>query len=238
MALYNQTYNYTNETERDVLVGLIDLLNKNIFYINKGSDNESLVSVPFFLSFSNNQRYIQNYFDTDEMRKFIKADGQYDQLPRGIIQYMGESSVQSDELVNPYIRGYIQKEENGRLVDYYAVIRSIPFTLNLDINIYVDNIISAIKIKSKLKRSFYRTKKYEIQSDGLRIPCLVTFPESYSKDTSLDVSIGDDSIANIFFQLEVRSFLYDIMEETKIFNGDRMATIHNTVTVVPQIKNK
>lgn len=226
MSEFNNTYNFSDDTERSVIAGLLSFLRDKIKYTNYREDKEQEISVPFFFSFTGDSRFIQDFFSEENTGK---ADTNYEVVPRGVVKYEGSSVIKSDELTNPYVRAKYQKEIDGRLLDYSAFFRRIPIQMDMEIEIIVDSHINSLKISSEIKRTFYKNKIYQIQVEGLRIPCLIRFPEDLPTNRLLEYGFTDDKMNKMTFPIEVHSFLYDLVGESDIFAGNRMKSIINNL---------
>lgn len=229
MSYFNEITNYSNETERDIIVGLVGFLTEKIKYDQVSSQGTQEIRVPFYFSLTGDERYIQDFLDTEEQRNGEIATGSYDKIPRGIIKYNYSSAIKSDEMTNPYVRCKFQKEEDGIIKEYFSFFRKIPIELNFEIEVLFDSIISGLKISSEIKRTFYKNRIYQIISNGLRIPCLIVFPEDSSIDRRLEWQNAEDGLTKLTFSITVNSFLYDIVKDSSIFAGNRMHTIVTNV---------
>lgn len=240
MSSFRVKKNYDAVTERNILVGFINYMDGKLKYTNRFTNKTKEESVPFIfgVSESMDERYIQDEISKKDMQRFVESEcpnlakWDYDKLPHGYIRYAGSSTISDNELTNPYVRAKYQKEnEHGQLQDYFAFFRSIPVSLEFDVVIKVDSFNTSMKISEAIKKTLYKNRQYHIMNEGLRIPCLLNFPESQGIDKQVTFTSEDEKIYKIEFSVECSSYLYDFVFDTEIFAGKRMATLVNNTKI-------
>lgn len=119
--LYSR-YNYDDVFNRNVIIGLLDLLNHKMSYDQIWDDNVvEKVYVPFMYDFgSSDERFAQDNYTFFGTTCFAnkKIDGKFDMLPRGAVKYTG-SSIDAANMTNRAVRGHYLKNENGSLLHMY-----------------------------------------------------------------------------------------------------------------------
>lgn len=207
-------YNTDDVHSRSVIVGLINLLNNKIKFTNVLSDDKiEKISVPWYPQNSTDERFLQDYF-TFWNECLSQVSGNYDVVPRGVIKLQSKS-VNSDQLVNKFVRGNFVREVDGQLKTYSAFINFAPVTLSFECEIKANSYLELFKIEQSILDVFYRTVSYNINFNGFRLGCIVGFPNDYTINKIFEYSYPADenSNYNLTFNLEVNTH-YPIVDDT------------------------
>ncbi len=217
MTLYN-TYNNENILSRALLAGLLNILNNEIKYTQVwGNEDIEEIKVPWYYSQDGDERFNQDFYTFyASCMPPRKIDGNMDSLPRGIIKYTG-SSIASTRITSRYVQGRYVKEINGQLESYVSFLYSIPLTVRIDCELWVDRHITALKIEQEIRETFYKTKTYYVYYKGMRIGSTVGFPEDITLEKNIQYSFESDNKIKVTFQLEIESYqpVFDKTTETK-----------------------
>ena len=202
-------YNYDDVFNRTVIVGLLYVLNNELTYDQIWDTNvvES-VHVPFMYDFgSSDERFAQDNYTFFGKACFgdRKIDGKFDMLPRGAVKYTG-SQIDAGNITNFFIKGRYLKNENGRLTSYIATIASIPLTFNFEVEMWIDNIVTAFKIEQSLRETFYKNMRYDVLYKGTKIPCRAGFPESHNLDKTVSYSFDAERQLKLTFSIVVETY--------------------------------
>ena len=202
-------YNYDDVFNRTVTVGLLYLLNHEVYY-EQIWDTEVVenVCVPFMYDFgSSDERFAQDNYTFFGKACFgdRKIDGKFDMLPRGAVKYTG-SQIDASNMTHRFIQGRFLKNENGRLTSYVANMMSIPLTFNFEVEMWIDNIVTAFKIEQALREAFYKNRRYDVLFRGLKIPCRAGFPESHNLDKTVSYSFDAERQLKLTFSLSVETY--------------------------------
>lgn len=202
-------YNYDDVFNRTVIVGLLYLLNHEVYYEQIWDTNVvENVCVPFMYDFgSSDERFAQDNYTFFGKACFgdRKIDGKFDMLPRGAVKYTG-SQIDASNMTHRYIKARYLKNENGRLTSYLATMTSIPLTFNFDIEMWIDNIVTAFKIEQAIRAVFYKNRRYDVLFRGMKIPCRAGFPESHTLDKTVSYSFDAERQLKLTFNLVVETY--------------------------------
>ena len=157
MASYNLKYNSDDSVVRHTIIGLLaDLNNKVYFYRQLDANTRKAIDVPFYYSISGDDQFLRDNFlfstpsgpDCHPDAGF--ADGNYDVVPRGVVQLSG-MSIDSGSLVNKRNIGtYTKMNEEGAMEGYTAEFEMIPITLSLNLEILVSSTLDSFKITERI----------------------------------------------------------------------------------------
>jgi len=217
MALYSR-YNNEDILVRAVIAGLLDVLNNHIEYKQVwGNDDVETIKVPWFFNESGDERFMQDFYTHyAECLPPRPVDGNFDMIPRGIINYTG-STINAQRITSRYVQGRYVKEVDGKLESYVSFLYSIPLQIRIDCEIRVDRQITALKIEQELRETFYKTVTYYVYYKGMRVGCTVGFPEDIAIEKNIQYSFESDNPIKLTFSLEIESYqpVFDKTTEMK-----------------------
>ena len=175
--------------DRSVIIGLLKILNRRIFYKQIWDDTEEgiqNVCVPFFYDFggsnNNTEKFIQdNYtnFSSDECTDIglKRIDGNFDFYPQGRLS-LSNINIDSGNITNRFVMGKYTKREQGTLRTYVSYLYSMPLTYTFNIEIRCENMNVAMKINQAYREYFYKNMTFHMNYKGTVVPVRVGFPES------------------------------------------------------------
>lgn len=213
--------NTDNIFDRQVIVGLLRVLNKKLVYEQIWDDTEKgiqNVCVPFFYDFGgsniNSERFIQdNYsFFTDGECTEIglkKISGNFDIYPQGRIS-MSSIQIDSGNITNRFVMARYTKRVNGKLKSFVSYLYSMPLTVNFNGEIRCDNLNTAFKIDQAYREYFYKNKTFHFNYKGTICPCRVGFPETaYSPTAGATITMGqapNENFIKLTFSLQCETY--------------------------------
>lgn len=181
--------NTTDVFNREVIKGLLKILNKQLVYTQVWSDTDEgiqNITVPFFYDFGgsnmNSERFIQDnytFFTSQECTSIglKKIDGNFDFYPQGRIS-LSSVQIDSGSITNRFSRAKFTRYENGQLKAYTAYLYSMPLQFQFNCEIRCENMNTAFKIDQAIREYFYKNKPFRITYKNVVCPCRVGFPES------------------------------------------------------------
>jgi hypothetical protein len=240
MSVYDLHFNKDDVTIRNIIIGLLATLYDNIGWYNQigtSISERKQIKVPFYFSTTGTERYLQDNFlnNIDFDPNMLEAETFYNQIPRGIIDMTG-ISVETSAIVNKYVRMQHQvQEQDGTLNTYNTEAFMVPIIINIDAVIYVDSILDQMKCTESIIRTFFKNKTYQIDTAYTRIPCLITFPDDYNMERSIEFSFTDKKEFKVTFALQVKAHLPVFKEETSLFAGNTMEGFQSNTYLPPLI---
>tara|TARA_A100001037_G_scaffold306579_1_gene352893 strand:- start:3319 stop:4092 length:774 start_codon:yes stop_codon:yes gene_type:complete len=242
MATYNLKFNKDDSVIRHVIVGLLADLNKNVsFYRQVDNDTRAEIDVPFYYSVTGDDNFLRDHFlfstanGLECSSEPEKADGNYDKVPRGVVN-LSSMTVDPSKLINKRNNGVYQKMvDNGTLGGYRAEFEMIPITISVDVEIILSNLLDIFKCTEQLIKKLYKSNQYNVEvghlQEGLyRIACYYAMPDDYGNENPIEYSFDDKGQYKLTFSIEVNSFMPSIDFSTERHLGNRMFNIDNNVT--------
>ena len=215
-------HNTDNVVIRSIIVGLLNEMNSKIYITNvMGGDVADVrVNVPFYYSFSSDERFWQDYFEEwSDCTQFI--EGNYDPIPRGSILLNTVNIVVANQ-TSRFARAYYSKEEAGELIEYNSYLNSLPLNLTFDCTVTTDTMNDALKITQQVMKIFWRVATFYVMFEGVQIPCQAGFSETYTTDKVVSYTYGDMNKITTKFVIEVEGYFPIFDEKQEMFGGDQI----------------
>ena len=227
MATYNLKFNKDDSVIRHVIVGLLaDLNDKLSFYRQISNDERAEIDVPFFYAVSGDENFMKDSFlfssvngeSCDPNGDF--ADGNYDKVPRGIVN-LTSFAVDPSKLVNKRNMGhYMMMNEDGLMEGYVAEFEMIPCIIGVDVEILVSSQLDLFKVTESIVKKMYKANFYHVDAGHLeegtyRITSEYMMPDDYTQDRPVEYSFDDKQNHKVSFSLEINAFIpsFDFEED-------------------------
>ena len=247
MASYNLKFNSDDSVIRHIIIGLLaDLNNKVYFHRQLDNNTRVTVDIPFYYSITGDDQFLRDHFlfttasgpDCHPDKGF--ADGNYDQVPRGVVN-LTSVSIDSGKLVNKRNQGnYTKMNSEGAMEGYMAEFEAIPLTIGFDVEILVSSTLDALKITEMIIKRLYKSNYYNVEVGHLnegtyRLPAYYAMPDDYDIQRPLDFTFDDKENYKITLPIEVNTHIPTFEWETETHLGNRMYEIINNI--IPSIDN-
>lgn len=218
---------------RGLIIGMLKSLNEKItFYQTNSSGKIQEVYIPFFYSLAGDESFLQdfylNYGDCDGNPLF--AEGNYDVIPRGILEYQS-SRITTSSSTNKYVRGTYEKEivqESGgsEIKAYSAYLTPIPIDATFSLKIKVDTTTDALKIQARTIEVLFKNFIYYFEYNGFRVPVQVSLADQFpdKNPNVFNFSYGSTRGEGITLSINVNAetYLPQLDLSTERFRGNLM----------------
>lgn len=238
MSVYDLHFNKDDVALRNIIIGLLATLHDNIYWYNQiGTDinQKRKIKVPFYFSTTGTERYLQDNFlnNIDFDPENLEAETSYNAIPRGIVDLSG-ISIEGQSIVNKYVRMDHQvQEEDGTLNTYNSEAFWVPLLLTFDVTVYTDSILDQLKCVTEIIKTFFKNKSYQVDLSYVRIPSVISFPDDYTNERTIEFSFTDKKEFKTTFSLTVKSFIPIFKDGTAIFAGNVMESFETNTYVSP-----
>jgi hypothetical protein len=219
MSTYNLKWNKDDSIIRHIIIGLLaDLNSKLSFWRQISNDERSIIDVPFFYAVAGDENFVKDNFlfsningeGCDPDGAF--ANGNYDKVPRGIVN-LTAFSVDSGKLINKRNLGnYTMMNNQGLMEGYVAEFEMIPCELSVDIEILVSSQLDMFKVTESIIKKMYKANSFHVDAghieDGMyRISSEYMMPDDYTQDKPIEYGFDDKENHKITFSLEINTFI-------------------------------
>jgi hypothetical protein len=225
MSGFLEKYNTDEVFLRLLIVSMLRSFNDRLTYIQINDQQEELeIYVPFYFSLSGDEAFIQDFYieykncTTDE----IKAEGNYDILPRGIVSYQS-SEINIEALTNKYVRmSYTKEDKTGEMKTFSSHVNSIPLVVTFNVAMKTDSLLDAFKLYENVLVTFFKTYSFSFEYGGMRIVSQIGFPESYEVIKQLEFTYEAQEFTQFNFVVSVETYLPTKDLTTERFRGNLM----------------
>lgn len=234
---YLEKFNSDDIHARSVIAALLSFLNQEVFILNtwnKEDKEQEIVEIPFYYSFTGDERYLQDFFSHSWNKCAPAKEGNYDAIPRGVVK-LENSTIQTSDMTQRFIRGnfnrVIKKVEGGvlkgeNLESFSAYINSVPMQMEFSIELHLDTMTDAFKIQQTIIEVFYASKKFYTTYKGVLVPCQVGFPESYGIEKTFEFSYPNNDEIKLSFGLNVETYL-PVIDEPNLGSNNAVQNVNN-----------
>jgi hypothetical protein len=234
MNPFNFKTNSDNVFFRGLVVAFINALNERIRYDVIVSPTESRpFSLDFYYSIVGDGRFIQDKFINMDNCKFDFADGNYDPIPRGVVNISG-IDMPEDSLTNNYVRIEYQKLVDGAMKTYSAQAIVVPLRVSFQVDIIVDILLDYFRIAQVAFSEFFKTIPFSFRYESIRIPARAMIPAPLPGEKPYSYNYSDDQRIKMSFTIEVETYLPVIDPTTEFFKGNSIQTFSSSQEVYRQ----
>jgi hypothetical protein len=225
------TENIRNENVQDIFLrnatlSMLDLLNRQVIIQLKRDDKIEDHGVPFFYNFGGDEGFMKDFFlelPTD-CHYPNHAEGNYEQLPRGILT-LSSFTIKPSDNTNKFVRGSFNEEtrdENDQksIKAFSARLFTLPMVLTYNIKIESDNINKTFKIMEKIFDFYYKNQVRYFQFRGVRIPAQMTFPDSAQFTKSYSFIYSDTNTVSISLDINMETYFPSFDDHSKMYKGN------------------
>ena len=234
MATYNLKFNKDDSVIRHLIIGLLADLNKKVSFYRQVSETERVeVDIAFYYSITGDDNFLRDHFlfstanGLDCAPEPEKAEGNYDKVPRGVLN-LSSMTVDPSKLVNKRNVGqYSKMTDQNVLESYRAEFEMIPITCSVDVEIILSSLLDIFKCTEQLIKKLYKSNQYNVEvghlKEGLyRIAAYYAMPDDYGKENPIEYGFDDKGTYKLTFSLDINSFIPSIDFSTEMSAGTRV----------------
>lgn len=233
--VYDLHSNTDNVILRDLLVGALSSMHKEVFWendINGTGQDKQRVDVLFFHSITGDERWLKDMAMNDMSydKDGCLAETAYMKTPYGIVK-PGDFSIIESEITNKTVRTeYLKEEADGSLNTYSSDVFIVPFTMSLEIEIYVDSNLDQYKALQAVVNAFFKNIPFSVDtSNNIRIPAVLENPGDYNKERNIEFGFDEEKKWSLTFTTQLKSYMPIFIKGTEIFAGKRMGNIQSNL---------
>lgn len=225
------TENIRNENVQDIFLrnatlSMLDLLNRQVIIQLKRAGKIEDHEIPFFYNFGGDEGFMKDFFlelPTD-CKYPNHAEGNYEQLPRGILT-LSSFTIKPSDNTNKFVRGSFNEEtrdENDQKVikAFSSRLFTLPMVLTYNVKIESDNINKTFKIMEKIFDFYYKNQVRYFQFRGVRVPAQITFPDTAQFTKSYNFVYSDANTVSISLDLNMETYFPSFDDHSKMYKGN------------------
>jgi hypothetical protein len=227
-------YNYDDCFFRDLTVAVLANLQDKIKWVNRFTDGDVQVSVPFYYSLTGSEDMLMDTFSDDivSTNRFVELNT--DAYPRAHIT-MESSTVKADEFANPNVWLRTVVENNVEIRNILSKVRAIPIQANYSVTILLNSEIDTFKAKQSIYNLLWLYQYIYFEFNFMSIDAMLVTPDDFSVEINRDKDLSNDNTIKMTFDIEVHTYYPAINIEHAIepvpvywgVNINAMNTVHN-----------
>ena len=142
--MIGQRFNFEDVFFRDLTLCVLDTLEGEINWVNKFTNGDIKVNVPFFYSLTGDDRFLLDSFSDDVVSNNRFVELNTDQIPRGHLT-LTSFDIRADEFANPnvWLRMVVEKDDEIRRM--LTKVRAVPVSVKYDLTILLTSEIDVFK---------------------------------------------------------------------------------------------
>jgi hypothetical protein len=211
---------FDNTAEKDdrfvaiVIKGALSWLTKNIIIYNKPIKH-------FIFNTGSSYLYVESNGYEYSLSETSGEDQLYMSMPRCIVE-IGNISIPTEELTQPYIRGvYEREDEDGNIVGKNAEMRRLPLDIELKCKYVLSNFNETVVLTEELINKIIFSKYFNINYLGQTVKCSIVFPTDYSFEINkIDMASSETNQKTIELTVKISTVYPQIDERTEMNNTD------------------
>lgn len=217
---------------RGIILGMLSKMNETITYTQTGSDQvRTTVYIPFFYSMVGDEPFLQDFYlsysDCDGKPAF--AEGNYDVIPRGILE-LGSINIDTSAATSKFVRGsYVKevvKEGGSEMKTFSSYLNPVPLKIQINAKIKADTTLDAFKIQQSVIEILYKRFVYYFSYKNIRIPVQVSLPDAPpdKQPNNFTMSYGSQrgEAITLSFAMDLETYLPQFDLTTERFRGNLM----------------
>lgn len=207
-------FNYNDVFVRDLTICLLSTLERKVRWVNKFSDIEKEVEVPFYYALGNDERFLLDSFTDDVVSSNRYVELNTDQIPRGHISLKG-ISVKSDSFSNPNVWLRRVMENKDELKRILTKIRALPIRANYSLTILVSSEIDAFKCQQAILNTMWLYKYMYFEYSFMNIDAMLYIPDESAIEINRENNLSSDTSIKLTMDFEVHTY-YPAYDEQQI----------------------
>lgn len=212
--MIGQRFNFEDTFFRDLTVCVLDTLEGQIRWVNRFSSGDYPVDVPFYYSLTGDERFLLDTFQDDIVSENRFVELNTDIIPRGHITLKG-FNILSDEFANPnvWLRAVVENEKEIRKV--LAKVRSIPISVNYDLEILLSSEIDVFKCSQAIMDTLWVYRFMYFEHNFMNIDAVMLLPDSNQIEIGREKNLSSDNNIKMTVSFEVQTY-YPAFRKDKV----------------------
>lgn len=182
-----------------LIKGCLGWLTRHIVMYNKSIKH-------FIFNTGSSYMYVEANGYYNSWKETTGEDYMYMECPRCIVN-IGEISIPTEELTNPFIRGnYERYSSDGQIKGYNAEMRRLPIEVTLTLQYVLNNFNETIILIQELFDKLVFQRYFKITYLGQLIQCSIEFPNNTSiQQQKIDLASSDDNHRTIEISIKLNT---------------------------------
>jgi len=191
---------------RDLTLGVLDTLEGEIKWINKFTQGDRVVNVPFYYSMTGDERFLLDSFSDD----IVSSENRYvelntDVIPRGHLT-LSSYEIRSDEFANPNVWLKVVVERDSEIRKMLAKVKAIPITAKYQLSILLSSEIDTFKCSQAIMDTLWLYRFFYFEYNFMNIDAVILIPDSSEIELTREKNLSSDNNIKLTLSFEVHTY--------------------------------
>lgn len=192
----------------------------------------------FILVTGSSYMYMESNGYSYDAKQTSGEDQIYMKTPRCICE-VGEVSVPTEELTQPFVRGNYERQVGDDIVGMNAEVRRLPISMTISLKYVLSTFNEGMVLLQEIFDKLIFNRYFRISYLGQNIQCLINFPsEEQVSVNKIDMTSTDTNQKTIEFSITVLSAYPQINERTEIRNTQIISSFGTEVNLHKELDKK
>lgn len=203
--MIGERFNYEDCFMRDLTVCVLDTLEGEVKWINRFSQGDRMVNVPFYYSLSGDERFVLDSFNDDIVSNNRFVDLNTDIIPRGHLT-LTSYEIRSDEFANPNVWLKMVMDGDEEIKKFLTKVRAIPITAKYDLVIQLSSELDVFKCSQSIMDTIWPYRFMYFEHNFMNIDAVIQIPDTSQIEIQREKSFTSDNTIKITLQLDVQTY--------------------------------
>jgi hypothetical protein len=210
--MFGEKFNQDDVFIRDLTICLLDTLEGRIKWVNRFTNGDKEVNVPFYYSMSGDERFLLDSFQDDIVSNNRGVELNTDIIPRAHITY-DTMTIKSDEFRNPNVWLRSVVESKTELKSQLRRMRAIPITVSYSMEVLLKTEIDVFKCSQSILNTLWLYQFMYFEHNFMHIDAYVQQPDNSQIEILREKNLSSDNSIKLKSQIEVHTFYPAFLDE-------------------------
>lgn len=203
--MIGERFNFEDVFFRDLTLCVLDTLEGEINWVNRFSNGDVNVSVPFYYSMTGDDRFLLDSFSDDVVSNNRFVELNTDKIPRGHLT-LTSYDIRSDEFANPnvWLRMVIEKDDEIRKM--LTKVRAVPVSVKYDLTILLSSEIDVFKCSQAIMDTLWVYRFMYFEHNFMNIDAVMLIPDTNQVEIQREKNLTSDNTIKLTVNFEVQTY--------------------------------
>jgi hypothetical protein len=203
--MIGERFNFEDVFFRDLTLCVLDTLEGEINWVNKFTNGDLKVNVPFFYSLTGDDRFLLDSFSDDVVSNNRFVELNTDQIPRGHLT-LSSFDIRADEFANPnvWLRMVVEKDDEIRKT--LTKIRAVPVSVKYDLAILLTSEVDVFKCSQAIMDTLWVYRFMYFEHNFMNIDAVMLIPDTNQVEIQREKNLTSDNTIKLSVQFEVQTY--------------------------------
>jgi len=203
--MIGERFNFEDVFFRDLTLCVLDTLEGEINWVNRFSNGDVKVSVPFYYSMTGDDRFLLDSFSDDVVSNNRFVELNTDKIPRGHLT-LTSYDIRSDEFANPnvWLRMVIEKDDEIRKM--LTKVRAVPVSVKYDLTILLSSEIDVFKCSQAIMDTLWVYRFMYFEHNFMNIDAVMLIPDTNQVEIQREKNLTSDNTIKLTVNFEVQTY--------------------------------